>query len=363
MRVVVVGTGVMGLAAARVLAERGHDVVALDRFGVGNRYASSPGATRIWRLAHTDRFMVRLAKRTVAAWRDLERRSARPLLLQVGLLWRGAAAHGVASALAAENVEHLWADERDLARLFPELLRDDRPVVWQPEAGAVLAADGLAVQARLLADAGGRLVEGVRVDDVASRPGGGVRVTASTDRYDADVAVIAAGPWASSLLQRLGVDVALSPVLEQIAYVPGPPGWESRPAVIDDVTLRGMGGYYAMPTPRIGYKIGVEKVARAWTADDLDRSPDPSIEADAAALVRSTFTGFGPDVLYSEMCSWTNGPDDHFVLDRIGDVVVGTSDGGQAFKFSPLIGEILADLAEGKPVDDDVARFSLARFG
>ena len=43
MRIVVVGAGVMGLSAARVLAERGHEVIALDRFGVGNPMASSCG--------------------------------------------------------------------------------------------------------------------------------------------------------------------------------------------------------------------------------------------------------------------------------------------------------------------------------
>ena len=84
MRVVVVGTGVMGLSAAATLARRGHQVVALDRFGVGNPSSSSPGATRIWRMAHPDRTRVRLALWTKELWRDLESAPVEPSSLSAG---------------------------------------------------------------------------------------------------------------------------------------------------------------------------------------------------------------------------------------------------------------------------------------
>jgi sarcosine oxidase len=372
VRVLVVGTGVMGLATARVLAERGHDVVALDRFGVGNRNASSSGATRIWRLAHSEPFMVRLARRTVDAWRELERRGGRTLLLQTGLLWRGRDAERVHDASHGQGVVAELVGRARQRELFPELVTDERPVLWQPEAGALLAAEGLAVQAALFAAAGGSLVVGERVLDIEARSGGGVSVVTATDagggsdtelaRREADVVVVTAGPWAGELLARLGVELSLEPVLEQVAYVDGPVGWEQRPALIDEVTLRGDGGFYAMPTPGIGYKVGIEKPAGVWRPDDHDRTPSAALVQEARDLVAATLSGFGPDVTLAEVCTWTTGPDDLFVLDRVGDVVIGTSDGGQGFKFSPLIGEILADHAEGRTIDDDAAQLSLARF-
>jgi sarcosine oxidase len=42
--------------------------------------------------------------------------------------------------------------------------------------------------------------------------------------------------------------------------------------------------------------------------------------------------------------------------------VVACGDGGEGFKFSALMGIVLADIAEGRPVDPDVASFALARF-
>ena len=140
MRVVVVGTGVMGLSATRALAERGHEVLALDQFGVGNPFASSSGDSRIWRLAHPDCVRVRLAQHAVELWRDLERRSGEDLLLQRGLLWRGGDAIEVATALQAEGVEHELVDEQRQRQLFPEMSwRPDLQTLWQPLAGTVLA--------------------------------------------------------------------------------------------------------------------------------------------------------------------------------------------------------------------------------
>jgi glycine/D-amino acid oxidase-like deaminating enzyme len=43
--------------------------------------------------------------------------------------------------------------------------------------------------------------------------------------------------------------------------------------------------------------------------------------------------------------------------------VLACGDSGTGFKFSALMGELLADLAEGAGPDPDVAAFSIARFG
>jgi glycine/D-amino acid oxidase-like deaminating enzyme len=50
------------------------------------------------------------------------------------------------------------------------------------------------------------------------------------------------------------------------------------------------------------------------------------------------------------------------VVDRVESVVVACGDSGKGFKYSPAIGEILADLAQGEPVDADVAAMSGRRF-
>ena len=67
--------------------------------------------------------------------------------------------------------------------------------------------------------------------------------------------------------------------------------------------------------------------------------------------------------LDAQVHSWTASPDRRFVLDALpGGVVLACGDSGEGFKFSALMGPLLADLAEGRTPDADVASFGLARF-
>jgi sarcosine oxidase len=62
---------------------------------------------------------------------------------------------------------------------------------------------------------------------------------------------------------------------------------------------------------------------------------------------------------------YTNTPDQHFVIDRHPDserVVVLSACSGHGFKFSPVIGDIAADLLLDGGTKRDISRFKLARF-
>lgn len=372
MRIVVVGLGVMGLSAARELAARGHDVVGLDRAEVGNMWASSSGATRIYRLAHPERSMVRLARWNHDLWVALEGDARQQLRLQRGLVWRGGLTDEVAASLAAESVEHEVLDASRQAELFPELRwRDDAPALWQPEAGAVLADQALRATARLFEQAGGRLLTGSTVLDIVQQPAG-VRVVAEVHAerttFDADRVVLTTGPWAGAMLRALGVDVSLVPFLEQITYVRGGTdiSWESRPCLVDIPAQAGSFGFYAMPTPGIGFKVGIDDPIRGFDPEQDDRSPVAQREREAVERVRLELPAFDATPIRSEVCAWTESDDDLFVLDRVGDVVFGCGDSGQGFKFLPMFGQVLAGLAEERAlpgdVADDVRSLGLGRF-
>lgn len=373
MRVIVVGAGVMGLSAAAELSARGHYVVALDRFGVGNRIASSSGATRIFRLAHPSRDHVRLAKWNHVLWDRLEQRAGRSLRLKTGLIWRGGLADDVQRALADEGVDHERINRRRQATLFPELRWDDaRGAVWQPEAGAVLADLALHAVESTFTTSGGHLVPDARVLEVDSHAPGGVRVVAEVagarQEWTADRVVIAAGPWAGQFLGALGAGVQLTPVLEQVTYVRGGADipWQNRPAIVDAPLDGSSFGFYAMPTPGVGFKVGIDTPLRPFVDGDLDREPDIGRERESVERLRYELPTFDAEVVRSEICSWTDSPDDRFVLDRVGDVVVACGDSGQGFKFLPMFGEVLANLVDESPMPDsvaaDVASLGLERF-
>jgi sarcosine oxidase len=182
-------------------------------------------------------------------------------------------------------------------------------------------------------------------------------------RLSADVVVAAPGPGAVALLPMLDVDLPLVPHLEQVVHFGSP----EAPNRYDDVPCLFEGeygaspGFYSMPTPGRGYKIGLDVPVRTWTPDDIDRTP--SAERTRATATEAQRLGFITDpVLDAQICTWTDSPDGLFVVDRIGRVVLACGDSGAGFKFSALMGEVLADLAAGAEPDDDIAALGLARF-
>ena len=60
-------------------------------------------------------------------------------------------------------------------------------------------------------------------------------------------------------------------------------------------------------------------------------------------------------------CLYTRTPDHDFVIDRVGPVVIGSACSGHGFKFGPLVGELLADLATGTEPAVDLTAFSAVR--
>jgi len=366
MRVVVVGAGAWGLPAAAELAERGHCVDLVDRFGPANEYSSSPGPTRIWRLAHPDPLRVRLALRSVEAMERLGSRHGSEVFLRRGLLWRDdETVDAVVDSLGSAGVSCERVAAEDVGRFLPGIRPDGRDAVWQRDAGPVLAAVSMAAQQHRFDRAGGDLHVGLQVRAVHAEPGG-VRVVCDGGRLlDADVAVLAEGQGAGDLLAGVGLDLRLTPRLEQVAHIAhlggtavsdGLPCWfdgpqGDRPAM------------YAMATPGVGYKIGVDRALRDWSLDDLDRTPDQDLLDMVQRRAAADLRGFEPRPFDAQVCCWTESPDNRFIIDSVADgIVVACGDAGEGFKFSALMGEVLADLAEGRTPDADVASFGLARF-
>ena len=123
-------------------------------------------------------------------------------------------------------------------------------------------------------------------------------------------------------------------------------------------------GMYGMPTPGRGYKLGVDYALREWAEDDVDRAPSTFVSSIISERVERNFTNLDPTVLDAQVCSWTDSPDGRFVIDTVldGRVILAAGDSGEGFKFSALMGLVLADLAEGKVPDANIATFGLARF-
>ena len=151
-----------------------------------------------------------------------------------------------------------------------------------------------------------------------------------------------------------------SPTLEQVSYyrldTPSP-----LPTIID-YTIDGAIDHYAVPHPtQMGsFKLGLDHAGPIVDPDTRSFEPDPERLARAETWGRSRFRSMIPTEP-PETCLYTNTPDNDYVLDRIGSVVVGSACSGHGFKASPMVGTILADLATGSSSGVALGRFLASR--
>ena len=108
MRVAVIGAGVVGLSATAALLERGAEVVCYERSGEPMAERSA-GSSRIFRLAHREPELVRLAADARAGFDRWAERAGRPMIVPSGCVISGAdvpawtAAMGAAGAVSRRS--------------------------------------------------------------------------------------------------------------------------------------------------------------------------------------------------------------------------------------------------------------------
>ncbi|HEY5990049.1 MAG TPA: FAD-dependent oxidoreductase [Streptosporangiaceae bacterium] len=363
---VVVGAGLLGLATGHALAARGHDAVVFEQASVGNTAGGSHGSARIFRLGYSDPEYVAMARRAREAWRDLEATVGQQLLVPTGQLSFGEQLADLRNALrqAGAPGEDLTASEA--ADRFPDVVIDG-PCLYEAESCVIAAERALTALAATVPDL--RTGQPVtRIEPDGSR----VSVGAGEVRVTARAAVVCAGPWARPLLAGM-VEVPTTATLEQAAYVArvgGRPGARTSPPIF---LRHGGRGHYGLPVPGSGlFKVGLHPVGLGGrpgmagpviSPGDQDPGEDPGLRTEIIAAVRKHLPGYDPVPVRAERCVYDNSPDEDFIVDRSGPLVVGCGTSGHGFKFGPLLGEWLADLATGRAPSGVPQRFSLARFG
>ena len=323
--VAVVGAGIMGSATAYALAREGRDVTLYEQFEVGHTRGSSHGRSRIVRLAYPDLEFVELAKESFAGWRELEHEAGVELLELNGLLELvGDLDQGSSAALDAAGAEYELLSAEDARRRWPVGVPEGWTALFQPEGGIVRA--DLAHRAfvdRAVAH-GAELREHTRVD--------------ALDDVDARAVVVTAGPW----VQRFFPDLPVHTTRETVAYFrrEGAP----LPSVVQlDPVTRGH-ALYSLHDPVHGLKAGAHHAGARIGPDD-EGGPDPALVARVAEWVARTYPDADPEPVAAETCMYTTTPDERFILERHGRVVIGSACSGHGFKFAPAVGRRLAEMA------------------
>lgn len=326
MRVAVVGAGVIGSATAACLVRDGVEVACFERSTVmGER---SAGSSRIFRLAHLDADLVRLAETARAGFA----RWGAGIVDPGGCVVSGVDAADRAKAMAAAGVPYELRDAAaDLG--LPVVGPVAGPVLVDPS-GGVIDVDAVRT---LLGGVAGRAVVHAEVEGIAG--GGGlasVRVGGESHRFDA--VVLAAGAGTAGLAADVGID--LPSALQHHARFTFPLPDGPRPAWID-APPTGLRTYQHRSGPG-RWSVGgtVDAAAVAW-----DVGPDAATRASREIVLgyareRLAVT---PEVVETLYCTHAPDTGDGITFCRSGAVLAVW--GENLMKFAPVLGEALAAAA------------------
>jgi sarcosine oxidase len=354
---VVLGAGAMGAATAYHLARRGEPVTLIEQFALGHNRGSSHGAARITRHSYANPVYARLMPAAFDAWRALESDAGTPLYIRTGGVSMSPAGTDYVSRVAA-SLEELGVAHRRMTgaewnRCSPAFaVPATHDVVFEPDAGMLAAARAAAVQIELARTHGGARTHVVaetpvrRIDLEGSRP----VVIGDHLSLAAERLIVTAGAWVTHLLPQLPVPLRVT--RQQVLYFRPADSTAYRIGMFPVFIFKGSGeedAFYGMPEFQ---GLGV-KVARHYGPEANPDAFDPIVGKPYRNVVRSLLRTHLPALAdapidLTETCLYTVAPGEEFLLDFLlgrTDVIVASPCSGHGFKFSCLIGQILAELA------------------
>ena len=370
--VAVIGLGAMGSAALLNLARRGVRAVGIERFAPGHDKGSSHGETRIIRLGYFEHpSYVPLLRRTYELWRELEAECGRPFMHIIGIAEigppDGEVVAGTLRASRQHALPHEVLDAKEVMRRFPAFrIPDHYAGVVQPDGGFLEVEPSIAAMVALAKAKGAQVRTGEPVRAIEPTPHG-VRIETSRETVEAGAAIVAAGAWLSKLLPSLPVQPRVTRQVQAwfqpVDAAPFAPG---RFPVFLLESHHGV--HYGFP-PHGGTAVKIAKHHHADQTVDPD-TVERAVSAADEALIRGALADHIPAangaMTAAKTCLYTVTPDHDFIVDALpgaANVIVASPCSGHGFKFAPVLGEVVSDLAMAGSTRHDISRFRLGRFG
>ncbi len=361
LSIVVVGGGAFGASAAVTLNRRGHQVTLIDQGPLPHMDASSTDVSKVVRMDYGgDEFYLRLAAEALNRWDQMNESLPSPLYHQSGFLLlarsvmeSGSFEYEGFNLIPKNGFPLERMDPGEVRRRFPAWMADNYPdgyfnarAGWA-ESGATVAA--LLSQAR---------TAGVKIrehDGFGRLLGTGSKVTgvetASGDVLTADRVIVAAGAWTPVLLPWLsdrmwtnGQPVMFFQVPDVERYQPPYfPTWAA------DLSRTGWYGFPALADGRL-------KVGHHGKGLRIDPRGEKVVPAGHEERTREFLSETFPElaaapVMGNRLCLYCDTFDSDFWIDEDPDregLIVAAGGSGHGFKFTPVLGDIIADKVERK---------------
>ena len=354
---IVIGCGGFGSGALYHLAKRGANVLGIERFQAVHDRGSSHGESRIIRKAyfeHPD--YVPLLHDAFDLWRELESETGQALLNESGLFIAGPPdCQAITGSKLAAATHSLPIEINSAAAVRQSFGGFDIPadfeIVVESEAGFLWVERCVAAHLQQAQKHGATLRTGETVTGWQS-DGIACRVTTDKGEYSSKSLILTAGAWTGQLLEELRIPLR---VLRKLLFWHETSNSEYfRPHGRVFFFEMPDGEFYGIPCPdgrtiKIARHTGGMEITNPLS---LNRDYDPDDHAAVAEFIERCMPGVSTSPIRHSTCMYTVTPDGHFVIDKHPNhenVVLGAGFSGHGFKFTGVLGRVLAELSlDGK---------------
>ena len=364
--VIVIGAGIVGCTVAYDLAKNGAAVRIIEPRAPGQGATrASAGILAPDIEGHGSMLLRTLGRRSIALYDDFIARLRSDSGHEIFYQRNGTFDLAFSSedverlqelrrGLANDRIESLWVEPAGFDRYEPLASKQARGALFIPAHGFVgvtsltLAALAAARQhgAALTTDAGA-----IRIFAI---PGGRVGVQSSSQMWDADRVVLAAGSWSSMITVQDADPVPVKPIRGQLIQLQAEPGAIKR-------VLWGPDGYL-VPWPDGAVLVGS-------TVEDVGF--DEQHTDDAVAKLHAAAIALVPALARAEMTSVRTGlrpkgPDDVPMLgpsQAVPGLIYATAHYRNGVMFAPLTVKLISDLVFGRSPDPALRDLDPQRFG
>ena len=359
--ILILGGGCFGLTAALELRARGWKVTLIDQGPLPHPDAASTDISKVVRMDYAaDAQHTAMGVLSIERWKKWNARWGIDLYHEDGFLVmsRGAMQQG---GFEHDSFHYLGRLDHALRRTDSAMLREKHPL-WNadqyvegylnPNGGWVESGRVMAMLAKEAREAGVEVVEQVKVPRPILSAGRCSGIESSDGRsWASELVLVAAGAWTPEVLPHLE-NVMWTTAQTVFHFQPSQPERFRAPAFPVWGADIAKTGWYGFPANADGLvKVANHGVGRRVTASDARVMP-ASEEEKYRAFLRETFPALADAPVHSNrVCLYGDTFDGAFWIThdkQHAGLIVAAGDSGHAFKFTPVLGALIADVVEQK---------------
>jgi glycine/D-amino acid oxidase-like deaminating enzyme len=332
----------------------------------------------MFRIMYAPAYMAQLAEVALAMWKEIETASGNEILWTQPLIFYGVSQNvlegnidEMKKVLTGLGVPYTWyPDPSGLLRDYPAFNKTTMPTNYiglaQANSAVIRVPASIASFGELAHDAGAYFI--MKQPATITGTAGPYQVTCRGATYTAPHLILCPGAWTNSLLRPFNLQLNLKIWQMTVAYFKADTARYSYPLWYEFGTTAET-QFYGFPSEEVPGHI---KVSTEFTNDiytdpsQCTYKPDPQILASLGSFVQQRFNGVQPNATDASTCLYTMSADYEMILDNLPghrNVAIFTGASGRGFKFTPLCGRILVDLATTGKTYYDISPFSITRKG